>query len=116
VTPRDLQRIASRLSVTYADLIYNGFWFTQTREALDAFVAHVQPRVTGVVRLKLFKGECRVVGRTSPFALYDPGLATYDAGDRFDHAAAEGFVKLWGLPIEVAARQAGVKAPAGQDA
>ena len=63
----------------YADAVYNGLWFSQTREAIDAFVASIQPRVTGVVRLKLFKGDCRVVGRKSPFALYDHGLATYDA-------------------------------------
>jgi argininosuccinate synthase len=53
----------------------------------------------------LFKGDCRVVGRKSPFALYDHALATYDAGDRFDHTAAEGFIKIWGLPVETAARK-----------
>ena len=61
------------------------------------------------VRLKLFKGDCRVVGRKSPFALYDHGLATYDAGDLFDHSAAEGFIKIWGLPIETAARKAAAR-------
>ena len=66
----------------------------------------IQPRVTGAVRLKLFKGDCRVVGRRSPFALYDQALATYDAGDAFDHSATEGFIKIWGLPIETAARKA----------
>ena len=116
VTPRDLARLASQLAATYADLIYNGLWFTQTREAIDAFVAHVQPRVTGSVRLKLFKGGCRVVGRRSPYSLYDRDLATYDAGDRFDHAAAEGFVKIWGLPLEIAARLARQRAGAGQEA
>jgi argininosuccinate synthase len=90
----------------YADLVYNGLWFTQTREAVDAFVASVQPRVVGTVRLKLFKGDCRVVGRKSPFSLYDEGLATYEAGDLFDHTAAEGFIKIWGLPVEIAARKA----------
>ena len=74
------------------------------REALDAFVGKVQERVTGTVRLKLFKGDCRVVGRKSPFALYEQALATYDAGDAFDHAAAEGFIKIWGLPVETWAR------------
>ena len=66
----------------------------RSREALDAFVDKVQERVTGVVRLKLFKGDCRVVGRKSPFALYDHALATYDAGDAFDHTAAVGFIKI----------------------
>jgi len=90
----------------YADLVYNGLWFTPTREAIDAFVDNVQERVTGVVRLKLFKGDCRIVGRKSPFALYDHALATYDAGDTFDHTAAVGFIKIWGLPVESAARKA----------
>jgi argininosuccinate synthase len=76
------------------------------REAIDAFVATIQPKVTGEVRIRLFKGEYRVVGRRSPFALYDHSLATYDAGDRFDHTAAVGFINLWGLPVETVARQA----------
>lgn len=116
VIPRDLERLKHQLSVVYADLVYNGLWFTPTREAIDAFVAKVQERVTGVVRLKFFKGDCRVVGRTSPFALYDHALATYDAGDVFDHTAAEGFVKLWGLPVETAARKAPGKVKAQAEA
>ena len=104
VTPRDLQRLKQRLSQEYADIVYNGLWFAPTREAIDAFVANVQQRVTGTVRLKLYKGDCRVVGRKSPFALYDQGLATYDEGDKFDHAAAEGFIKIWGLPVETYAK------------
>jgi argininosuccinate synthase len=105
VIPRDLERLARDLGRTYADLVYNGQWFTPMREAIDAFVQKVQERVTGTVRLKLFKGACTVVGRTSPHALYDHGLATYDAGDRFDHRAAVGFIKIWGLPIETMARK-----------
>jgi len=105
VIPRDLERLKRQLGAVYADLVYNGLWFTPTREAIDAFVVKVQERVTGVVRLKFFKGDCRVVGRKSPFALYDHALATYDAGDAFDHTAAEGFVKIWGLPVETAARK-----------
>jgi len=108
VIPRDLQRLKRQLSQVYADLVYNGLWFTQAREAIDAFTASVQQRVTGTVRLKLFKGDCRVVGRKSPYSLYDEGLATYEAGDRFDHTAAEGFIKIWGLPVEIAARKAPV--------
>jgi argininosuccinate synthase len=99
VIARDLERLKHDMGRTYADTVYNGLWFSQTREAIDAFVAAVQPRVTGTVRLKLFKGDCRVVGRRSDYALYDRGLATYDAGDSFDHAAAEGFIKIWGLPV-----------------
>jgi argininosuccinate synthase len=81
----------------YADLVYNGLWFSQTREAIDALVRAIQPRVTGTVRLKLFKGDCRVVGRKSPNSLYDRDLASYDSGDTFDHRAADGFIKIWGL-------------------
>jgi argininosuccinate synthase len=85
VTPRDLDRLTSDLAVKYADLVYNGFWYTPTREAIDALVAKVQEKVTGTVRLKFFKGDCRVVGRTSPHALYDPGSPAVD-----DAAAARG--------------------------
>src|SRR5438093_1127525 len=106
VTSKDLERLCRFVSLQYADIIYNGLWFTPTREALDAFVEKVQERVTGVIRLKLFKGDSRIVGRKSPYALYDHALATYDAGDRFDHTAAVGFIKIWGLPVETAARKA----------
>lgn len=106
VIPRDLQRVKLRLSQDYADLVYNGLWFSPTRSAIDAFVQDVQRRVTGAIRLKLYKGSCRVVGRKSPFALYEHGLATYDEGDTFDHSAAEGFIKIWGLPVETAAKNA----------
>src|SRR5436190_11952836 len=106
VTTRDLERFSRTVSLQYADIVYNGLWFTPTREALDAFVEKVQERVTGVIRLKLFKGSSSIVGRKSPYALYDHALATYDAGDRFDHTAAVGFIKIWGLPVEVAARKA----------
>jgi argininosuccinate synthase len=104
VIPRDLERIKHELGRAYADAVYNGLWFSQTRDAIDAFVGAIQPRVSGTVRLKLFKGDCRVVGRRSDYSLYDRELATYDSGDRFDHTAAEGFIKIWGLPTETAAR------------
>jgi argininosuccinate synthase len=106
VSPKDLERLKRELSVKYADLVYNGLWFTPMREALDAFNAKVQEKVTGVIRVKLFKGQHTVVGRKSPYALYDHGLATYDAGDLFDHTAAVGFIKIFGLPLETAARKA----------
>ena len=79
VTPRDLARLAGDLGVKYADLVYNGQWYTPTREAIDAFVGKVQERLTGTIRLKLFKGDCRVVGRRSPFALSDRDPASADA-------------------------------------
>ena len=85
VIPRDLERLKVSLSKAYADLVYDGLWFSVTRESIDAFVASIQKRVSGVVKVKLFKGDCRVVGRKSPMSLYDTGLATYDEGDQFDH-------------------------------
>jgi len=82
VIPRDLERLAHDLGRAYADLAYNGRWFTPTREAVDAFMATIQPRVTGAVRLKLFKGDCRVVGRRSPMALQPSTPGGYaEAGD-----------------------------------
>jgi argininosuccinate synthase len=105
VVPRDLERVTHDLARVYADLVYNGLWFSITRDSIDALVRSIQPRVTGTIRLKLFKGDCRVVGRKSPHALYDRDLATYDSGDLFDHRAAEGFIKIWGLPVENAARK-----------
>jgi argininosuccinate synthase len=108
VSPRDLSRIKQELGLKYADLVYNGLWFSPVREAIDALVATIQPRVAGTVRLKLLKGASRVVGRQSPFALYDHALATYDAGDRFDHTAAVGFIKLYGLPVETVSRKWGL--------
>jgi argininosuccinate synthase len=105
VTTKDLERIARFVSLQYADLVYNGLWFTPTREALDAFVEKIQERVTGVIRVKLFKGNSSIVGRKSPYSLYDHALATYDAGDTYDQSAAVGFIKIWGLPVESAARK-----------
>ena len=104
VSPRDLQRVKQEMAARYADMVYDGAWHSPVRDAMDAFVAKVQERVTGALRVKLFKGSAQVVGRKSPFALYDLGLATYGEGDTFDHGAAAGFIRLHGLPIETAAR------------
>jgi argininosuccinate synthase len=81
VIPRDLERLAHDLGRAYADLAYNGRWFSPTRAAIDAFMATIQPRVTGAVRLKLFKGDCRVVGRRSPMALDEHGALPRTAAD-----------------------------------
>lgn len=89
VVPRDLDRLTRDVSRVYADLVYNGLWFSQTREAIDGFVAAIQPRVTGTIRLKLFKGDCRVVGRKSPHSLYERDLATYDTSDNAAGKAQE---------------------------
>lgn len=94
---RDQLRFKQRVAQDYADIIYNGLWFTALRQDLDAYLKSSQRFVSGTVRLKLFKGCCRVVGRKSPHSLYAQSLATYDAGDEFEHSAAEGFIHLWGL-------------------
>ena len=89
---------------------YNGLWFTPLREALDAYVDKVQERVTGVVRLKLFKGDCRVAGRKSPFAQYRRAAAE-GAGEAVDHLDEGGLIKILGLPSETAARKSTVASP-----
>jgi argininosuccinate synthase len=89
----------------WAELIYNGMWFSPLKEALDGFIETTQKLVTGDVRLRFFKGSCVPVGRRSPYSLYDYNLATYDAADTFDHKAAKGFIDLHGLPTKVWARQ-----------
>ncbi|WP_285813465.1 argininosuccinate synthase [Adlercreutzia murintestinalis] len=86
---------------SWAEQVYNGLWFSPLKEALDAFIADTQQCVTGTVRVKLYKGSCTVVGRKSAYSLYDHGLATYDASDQFDHAAAKGFIDLHALPCKV---------------
>ena len=88
-----------KVAMEYADLIYNGLWFTSLRQDLAALVKSSQRFVTGTVRLKLFKGNCSLVGRKSPMSLYDYGLATYDKGDVFDQRASSGFIHIWGLPV-----------------
>ncbi|MDD5591070.1 MAG: argininosuccinate synthase [Dehalococcoidales bacterium] len=101
---RDQWRFKQRVAQDYADLIYNGLWFTALRQDLDAYIRSSQRFVSGTVRLKLFKGCCRVVGRKSPFSLYKHSLATYDKGDEFDHSAAVGFIHLWGLAARTQAQ------------
>lgn len=86
---------------TYSQLVYNGLWFSPLKSALDAFIDQTQERVSGTVRLKLFKGSAMVVGRQSDNALYSEELATYGADDKFDHRSAEGFIYVWGLPSRV---------------
>ncbi len=100
-------RFKQKVAMEYADLIYNGLWFTSSRQDLAAYVKSSQRFVTGTVRLKLFKGNCAVVGRKSPFSLYDYGLATYDKGDQFDQSASPGFIHIWGLPVRTQAQVQG---------
>lgn len=85
----------------YAELVYNGLWFTPLREALDAFVKETQKNVTGTAKIKLYKGNCIVTGRKSPFSLYREDLASFGNMDVYDQKDAEGFINLFGLPIKV---------------
>jgi len=97
-------RFKQKVAQEYAELIYNGLWFTAQRQDLAAYVKSTQRFVTGTVRLKLFKGNCSVVGRKSPYSLYSYGLATYDKGDQFDQSASAGFIHIWGLPVRTQAQ------------
>ena len=102
---KEQMRFKELVAQQYADLVYNGLWFSRHREDLDAYVSSTQEFVSGTVRVKLHKGSCSVVGRRSPHALYDYGLATYDESDQFDHQASVGFIKVFGLPVRTQARR-----------
>ena len=104
VLAKEQLRFKARVAAEYADLIYNGLWFTAMRQDLAAYVESTQRYVTGTIRAKLFKGSCQVVGRKSPYSLYDYSLATYDKGDAFDQSAALGFIHIWGLPARTQAK------------
>ena len=108
---RDLDREKARIEPRYAELIYDGLWFSPLKQAFDAFVSSSQEFVTGEVRLRLEPGSCVVTGRRSPHSLYDYELATYDAPDSFRHQDSAGFVRLWGLGIETWAARQGSKRP-----
>lgn len=98
---RDIAHFKPIIEQQWAKLIYEGLWFSPLKQALDAFINETQKMVTGKVRLTLFKGHATVTGRQSIYSLYDENLATYTPDDTFDHKAAEGFIKLWGLPTSV---------------
>ncbi len=111
---RDLHHEKARLEPRWAELVYDGLWYSPLKAALDAFIAESQRHVTGEVRLRFAApGTCTVVGRRSPVALYDHDLATYDASDTFRHADAEGFVRLWGLGVATWSARQGPGAGAG---
>jgi len=101
---RDVLHEKARVELRYAELIYDGLWFSPLRNALDAFIAKTQKTVTGEVRLQFSPGACQVTGRRAPHPLYRPDLATYAEGDAFDHDAGRGFVALWGLPARTWAK------------
>ena len=98
------QRMKQKLAIEFADLVYNGEWFTPVREALSAFVDKTQETVTGDVKLKLYKGNIINAGVTSPYTLYDEEVATFDADDVYDQSDAQGFINLFGLPTVVKAK------------
>ncbi|HEY9877630.1 MAG TPA: argininosuccinate synthase [Leptolyngbyaceae cyanobacterium] len=97
----DVTHYKRGMEETYSQLVYNGLWYSPLKNALDAFIQKTQERVTGIVRVKLFKGTATIVGRKSDKALYTEELATYSSDDQFDHKAAEGFIYVWGLPTRV---------------
>ena len=97
VLTKDQIKFKDKVSAEYSEIVYNGLWYTGFHQDLKAYVENTQKYVTGAVRLKLFKGHCTVVGRTSPYSLYNHNLATYDTGDQFDHTASEGFIHIYGL-------------------
>lgn len=103
VLDRDTIQFKDLVALKYAELVYNGMWFTPLRESLDAFVDNTQGPVTGLVRLKLYKGNILVAGRKSPFSLYREDFATFGQEDVYDQSQAEGFIRLYGLPLKVRA-------------
>jgi len=106
---RDQLRFKQKVAQEYADLIYNGLWFSALRQDLAAYVQSSQRHVSGMVRVKLLKGKSAVVGRKSPKSLYSYSLATYDEEDQFDQSAAEGFIQIYGLPVKTQAQVQGVE-------
>lgn len=98
---RETQHYKFGIEQKWATAVYEGLWYSPLKEALDSFCASTQACVTGTVKVKLYKGSSTVVGRKSPYSLYDFGLASYGAQDTFDHEAAKGFIQLHGLPTTV---------------
>jgi len=98
------QRMKQKLAIDFADIVYNGQWYTPLREALSAFVDKTQETVTGDVKLKLYKGNIINAGVTSPYTLYDEEVATFDEDEVYDQKDSAGFINLFGLPIKVKAK------------
>lgn len=94
-------KFKEKVASEYSDLIYNGLWFSSHRENLDAYIDSTQRFVTGSIRVKLSKGNCIIVGRKSPYSLYNFKLATYDRGDMFDQSDSASFIRIWGLPLKI---------------
>ncbi|RRA49749.1 argininosuccinate synthase [Acidipila sp. EB88] len=101
---RDVKHYKQHVGLRYADMVYNGLWFTPLREALDAFVLQTQTTVTGSVTLSLYKGNIAIAGRTSPFSLYSDELSSFTMGDSYDQRDAAGFIRILGLPARTQAK------------
>ena len=101
---KETARVKQYLSIKFADIVYNGQWFTPLREAMSAFVTETQKAVTGDVKLKLYKGNMINAGVTSPYTLYDEEVATFDEDNVYNQADSAGFINLFGLPIKVRAK------------
>jgi argininosuccinate synthase len=97
-------KLKRSIGLEYAELIYNGLWFSAHHQDLAHYVQSTQRHVTGTVRVRLHKGQATAVGTKSPRSLYATALATYEKGDQYDQSAAEGFIKIWGLPVQVQAQ------------
>ncbi|MET0479852.1 MAG: argininosuccinate synthase [Mycetocola sp.] len=102
---RDLARYKRNVESKWAELVYDGLWFSGLKKALDVFIDETQKHVSGDIRLKLHAGSAVVTGRKSNSSLYDFNLATYDTGDTFDQSLAKGFIELWSLPSKISARR-----------
>lgn len=101
---RDVKHYKQHVSLRYAELVYNGLWFTPLREALDAFVLNTQQHLTGTVKLSLYKGNVSIAGRTSKYSLYSNELSSFTMGDTYDQKDAKGFIQILGLPARSRAR------------
>jgi argininosuccinate synthase len=115
VLTKQAQRFKTVVAQEYADLVYNGLWFSAFHQDLYQFVQSNQRFVSGVTRVKFFKGRASVVGRKSDHSLYSKKLATYEKGDQFDHDAARGFIRLWGLSQQTQAQKQLLKGGKGFD-
>ncbi len=97
---KEVAHYKGKMADDYATIIYNGLWFSPLKKAIDGFINETQKNVTGLVNVRMYKGNLTVGGRTSPYSLYDTKLATYTVEDTFDHSASEGFIKIYGLPLK----------------
>jgi argininosuccinate synthase len=101
--PKDLAHYKQKLALDYAELVYNGLWFTPLRESLDAFFEKASESTTGEIILRLYKGTIQPVSRKSPYSLYSLDIASFTMGAEYDQRDARGFINLIGLPIQVGA-------------